>query len=138
VAEATKSKGGAGGTGEGPAGKVLLRSLEAVEGLWVNTLERAVNSKQIMGLGLRWLDVKLLLRRARQGATRRVLQFWGLPDASHTQEMLTLLQSLEERLLRLEDGLVDLRALAPEQGAVIPAPHGNASPAEEPAAEVAP
>lgn len=117
----------------GPAidGKLLLRSLEAVENLWVGTLERAVHSKKIVGLGLRWLDVKLLLRRARQAAARRALGFWGLPDASHTQEVLTLLQSLEERLLRLEDGLADLRV----PSAVVGSPYPPAASAPAPAAE---
>lgn len=86
---------------EGP----WLESLKSLEGLWVSVLERAVRSKLLLGLTLRWLDLGLLVRKTAGAWSSKAAGFWGIPTAAQTREVLRLLQAVEDRLLILEDRL---------------------------------
>lgn len=72
--------------------------VESVENLWINTLERAVGDKRLLGLPMRLFELGFVAQRRVEQAGEACLGLLGLPTARQMRETLTMLQRVEELL----------------------------------------
>lgn len=75
-----------------------LKYVEAMENLWVSTLERAVNDKRLLGLPLRLMEVNMAAQRKLESLGSRWLSLWGVPTSTQMRETMEMLQRVEALL----------------------------------------
>jgi len=75
-----------------------LKYVEAMEDLWVRTLERAVSDERLLGLPLRLMEVQMAARRKVESLGSRWLSLWGVPTATQMRETMEMLQRVEALL----------------------------------------